>query len=179
MLKICIKTEIPPKPNTKDVIIIFIEIAFMWMQEIWEIPFVISKKPINIGLINEDGICKKLKKGAKKIVKAGSIWLSSKIDIITENKTTKPPIIKSVEVAFDILVAIIEPKLENEISLLFCGLKWNADKVFFFQNLNIKPTVRQAKIWDISKRIPIVLLPYIVIPIVPIIKSGPRIICKT
>ena len=101
MLKICIKTEIPPKPNTKDVIIIFIEIAFMWMQEIWEIPFVISKKPINIGLINEDGICKKLKKGAKKIVKAGSIWLSSKIDIITENKTTKPPIIKSVEVAFE------------------------------------------------------------------------------
>ena len=53
------------------------------------------------------------------------------------------------------------------------------DEVFFFQNLKIKPTVRQDKIWDISKRKPIVELPYIVTPIVPIIKSGPWIVRKT
>ena len=34
MLKICSKTEIPPKPNTKDVIIKFKEIALICIEEI-------------------------------------------------------------------------------------------------------------------------------------------------
>lgn len=119
ILIICNKTEIPPKPSINEVRIILIEMAFICIQEILEIPFVISKKPINIGFTNEFGICKKLKNGVEKFVKNGNIWLSSKIEIITENNTTNPPIIKSVDVAFDILAAIIVPKLEMEMSFFW------------------------------------------------------------
>ena len=47
-----------------------------------------------------------------------------------------------------------------------------------FQNLNKNPTVRDASICVISNKKPIVELPNILIPTVPIINKGPRIICE-
>jgi len=47
-----------------------------------------------------------------------------------------------------------------------------------FQNLNKKPTVIQAKIWVIKSKNPIVEFANILIPTVPNINKGPRIISK-
>ena len=49
---------------------------------------------------------------------------------------------------------------------------------FFFQNLNKNPTVIQAKMCVIKRRIPIIVLPYINMPTVPIINKGPELFVK-
>ena len=98
----------------------------------------------------------------------------SKIEIITENRTTKPPIFKIVVIEFEILFIIIVPKLKlallEEISVF-------TNKVFLlgFQNLNKNPIVREPKIWVKSKIIPIFELQKIEIPTVPKINKGPEL----
>lgn len=71
------------------------------------------------------------------------------MQIITENKTTKPPIITTVEVALFKLLDNISPKFEIHIfEILFSDLvTLYVLKVeeFFFQNLKNMPTVKAPK----------------------------------
>ena len=96
----------------------FIEIFFICIEDINEIPLVISKKPIIKGDIKSLGKLKILKVGSKSLEQIFNIWLVLKIEIITEKRTIKPPIIKIVDVAFAILSDKIAPKSENNILLL-------------------------------------------------------------
>ena len=107
----------PPNPNKNAVRIIFIEIAFIGILEIKEIPFVISKKPVSKGAIKFIGRCKSSKKGTRVIVSKFINLLAWKIEIITEKITTKPPIIITVEVALDIELAIASPKFDKDTLL--------------------------------------------------------------
>ena len=101
-------------------------------------------------LESSDGILNLLHIGLNSIFTIFVIPLTLKIDIITENKTTNPPIIKIVEVAEDMALARFSPNVETEIG---CNLFSNSDVLyiilgllFLFQNLNIKPTVKHARI---------------------------------
>ena len=96
-----------------------------------------------------------------------------KIEIITENRTTKPPIFKIVVIEFEILFIIIVPKLEFSFFIL---LFWKRIVFLFgFQNLNKNPTVNAPKICVKSKIIPILELLKIEIPTVPKINKGPEL----
>ena len=64
------------------------------------IPFVISKNPVNKGVINWVSICKKLKKGNSKIDKLCNMPLVVNIDMMLEKITIKPPINKIVEIQY-------------------------------------------------------------------------------
>ena len=63
MLNTCSKTDIPPKPNKKEVKIIFIESFLQAIVEKEEMPFVISIKPLSRGKQNDVSIFNKLKIG--------------------------------------------------------------------------------------------------------------------
>ncbi|MCI9064017.1 MAG: hypothetical protein HFJ17_05395 [Clostridia bacterium] len=97
----------------------FIEICLMCMDDIKEIPLVISKLPISKGDANAVGISKTEKAGDTICEHMVITLLTLKIEIITENRTTNPPIIKIVEVALVILSANTLPKLEKDILFLF------------------------------------------------------------
>ena len=113
MLSTCNKTEIPPNPSKNAANSIFIVIAFICIPEIREIPLVISSIPVKKGEIKLVGICNKLNAGISIFENIPKILLVFNIEIITENRTTKPPIKRIVEGAFFMLIAIISPKLEN------------------------------------------------------------------
>lgn len=73
-----------------------------------------------------------------------------KIDIITENITTNPPIITIVWMAFIILLAKTSPKLENVKvvvveELIFLGEIISLSS--YFQNLNKSPTKTHEIKW--------------------------------
>ena len=181
MLIICNNTEIPPIPSRKEASIIFIDMFFIWILDIRERPFVISKIPIINGSIKEAGICIVLNNGISSMFIIYITWLSFNIEIITENITIKPPIIKIVDVALEIEFAINSPKftkeavLEDEFDIILRFFVF----VGVYQNLNKIPTVIDDNICVMRSKIPIVVLPNILIPIVPTMKRGPRIICKT
>ena len=78
-------------------------------------PFVNSKMPEMKPVENFSGICKKLNIGLNKFVRTFKSWLFCRIEIITENKTTNPPINKIVLIEFVILFPIIPPKFDREI----------------------------------------------------------------
>lgn len=187
MLSTCKKTEKPPIPSKNEVKIIFVEIAFIGIEAIKAMPFVISKNPVSVGATKLLGIWKKLKNGIEVNVNIFNRRLALNIDIITEKITTKPPIISRVEVAFEIDVASISPKLEKDIfgvkdilvSFLLELIFEDVEIDLYFQNLNKKPTVRQAKKCVINSKNPIEELPNILIPTVPIMNRGPGVICKT
>ena len=132
---------------------------FSGMLHIILSPFVNSKIPEIKPEENFSGICKKWKMGFKQLVKMSINWLVCNIEIITENKTTKPPIIRIVEIADWMLVPSISPKFETVIfwSLLSYLETLYFLKVteFFFQNLNKIPTVIHPKICVIKSKIPI------------------------
>lgn len=69
ILQTCNNTDIPPNPSRNAVKIIFNDISLIFIKEINEIPFVISKIPVNRGTINEDGICKISNMGLSKLEK--------------------------------------------------------------------------------------------------------------
>ena len=103
------------------------------------------------------------------------------MEIITENRTTNPPINKIVLIEFVILFPIIPPKLDKEMLLVDAFDEEFAVTdclIFDFQNLKIIPTVIEANKWLISNKIPIVELPNIEIPTVPKINSGPELFVK-
>ena len=167
-------------PSKNAVRIILIDIALICMFETKAIPFVISKIPVINGEANGVGICSNLKQGDTNNVKILSNLLALNIEIITENKTTNPPIIIIVEVALKIEFDNISPKFEKAIffdsweELLEVLLKGE----FFFQNLNKNPTVIQESKCVIKSKKPISELPNIFIPTVPIINKGPELLVK-
>lgn len=109
--------DIPPNPSKNEASIILIDIVLIWIFAIAEMPLVISKIPVKTGLMNTLGICKTLKNGIKNLLTILKKWLWLRIETITENITTKPPIISIVEVALDIELANTSPKLLKEILL--------------------------------------------------------------
>ena len=148
MLSTCSNTEIPPNPSKKAVKIIFIESFLQAIDDIELIPFVISKKPQIIGLIKEVSILIKLNKGERHVDKMFRIPLDFKIEITLEKITTNPPINRIVEILLVILSANTSPKLEKETGL-FLLTKCEGKSVleeFLFQNLNMIPTLIQARI---------------------------------
>ena len=66
-------------------------------------------------VVNFSGICKKLNIGVNKLVITFKSWLFCKIEIITENKTTNPPINKIVLIEFVMLFPITPPKFDRDI----------------------------------------------------------------
>ena len=88
------------------------------------------------------------------------------IDKNTENVTTKPPITKTVEIAFWILLPKIFPRLLRVIvskifDFVICFVE-NLDEnlLFFVDNLpNIIPTEIAARIWVIKRRNPVLVSP--------------------
>ena len=119
ILKTCNKTDKPPKPSKKLVTIIFIDIFFKLIHEIKLIPFVISKIPVNREFINCDRMLNLVQIGVKTKFIIFIILLEFKIEMITENKITNPPIIKIVFIADLMLFPSISPRFENDI---FCNL---------------------------------------------------------
>lgn len=71
--------------------------------EILLMPFVISRIPVIDAGKKLEGICSKLDIGVKRFESIISILLESKIEIITENNTTKPPTSKIVEIELEML----------------------------------------------------------------------------
>ena len=106
-------TEKPPKPSKKLQAVILIEISFKGMLATSLTPFVNSTIPDKIGVINWVGIWKAEKIGAIVIEASSNKWLWFKIEIITENRTTNPPINKIVEIEFIILLPSTSPSEEK------------------------------------------------------------------
>lgn len=110
MLKTCNNTEIPPKPSINAHNTIFTEMLFVAIDVISEIPFVSSIIPDIIGLANEKPRLSNFKIGYNMYDTISNILLLFKIDIITENITTKPPIIIIVLLDSKMASERIEPK---------------------------------------------------------------------
>lgn len=159
MLKTWSKIESPPNPSRKAVTIMFVEIFFSFIKDTMLIPLVISKIPVNTDAIIWEGRFKNVQTGLSKIQTKSVIPLTFKIEIITENKTIKPPIIRIVEIADWMLEPSTSPKFETVIfwSLLSYLEILYFLKVaeFFFQNLNKIPTVIHPKICVIKSKMPI------------------------
>ncbi len=117
MLNTCKKTENPPKPSKKDVSIMLIDIVFMDIDVINDIPFVISRKPVNKGAMKEDGMFIKLKIGEKIRVNKFNNLLDLNIEIITENIITNPPIIMILDIEEEIELDKTSPKFDIFILL--------------------------------------------------------------
>lgn len=172
----------PPKPNKKAVSTIFIEIFLQTMEEIVLIPFVISNKPVKNPCVKLISKLKKTKIGLIKFAKTPRIPLVFNIDIILENNTTNPPIIRSVEMLFVMLSDRISPRLskftglELEVILVFSTIVSFFE--FFFQNLKTIPTVIHPKKCVINNNIPIEVFLKSNIPTVPIINKGPELFVK-
>ena len=77
----------------------FKEIFLSFIKETILIPLVISKRPVKTEAIIFDGMPKKRQTGSSKIHTKSVIPLTFKMEIITENKTTNPPIMRIVEIA--------------------------------------------------------------------------------
>ena len=125
----CSNTENPPNPNKKAEIIIFVEIFLIGILETIFIPFVSSIIPEIMPFEKLVGIFKAERIGFIVYDKASNKWLLFKIDIITENRTTKPPIIITVEIALFMLVVKTSPKLENVASFFSVFPEGNLFKV--------------------------------------------------
>ena len=93
----------------------FKEIFLSFIKDTILIPLVISKRPVKTEAIIFDGMSKKRQTGSSKIHTKSVIPLTFKMEIITENKTTNPPIIRMVEMADWILVPSTSPKFETVI----------------------------------------------------------------
>ena len=118
ILKTCKNIESPAIPKRKAVIIILKESSLIFIQDIKDIPLVISNIPTSRGEIYWLGILKKEKVGVSILSNTETTWLTLKIEIITEKITTNPPIIKMVDIALVILSDKASPKLEN-VNLYF------------------------------------------------------------
>jgi len=84
------------------------------MDEIRDIPFVISNIPVRNGAMKQEGICKTSKIGTKILEITYNIELDWSIETITEKITINPPIIRIVDVAFVILELKASPRLESD-----------------------------------------------------------------
>lgn len=175
------KIEIPPKPSKNAQIITLTDIALNGIFEIIATPFVSSIIPENTPFAKLLGKLIVFNKGEASKPKKSNILELLKMEIITLNSMTNPPIIKIVLIELIILFCNIEPKLLKLVIVLvfkwFVSFKFRLEELFFlnFQNLKIIPTVKQASICVKNNIRPIVVLPKRDIPTVPIIKSGPEL----
>lgn len=145
-------------------------------------PLVTSNKPITEALINSTLILNRLNIGVKTNSNTwrSPLWIS--MDIITLNKTTKPPIRSSVFIEFKIDFDKISPSDSNEIDLLLFLKEWtlsNLEMDFFEQKPVNIPTDIAANKWVISNKKPIMELLKSPIPTVAIINRGPELLVKT
>ena len=115
ILSTCSIIEIPPKPSKKEHIIILIEIHLLGIPLINFTPFVSSIIPetmeVDMLVLFIPNI---LKIGVTILENMCKIPLLFKIDIITLNKTTNPPIIIIVLIADIMLLLKTSPKLEKD-----------------------------------------------------------------
>ena len=118
ILKTWSNTDKPPKPNKNAHRTIFVVRALHGTPETRDTPFVSSTKPVKIGFINEISILNNLKIGCNVYAQIDSKLLVLKIEIITENNTTKPPITSVVFMALKILFPRTSPKLDKLHCLL-------------------------------------------------------------
>lgn len=169
ILKTWSKIESPPKPSKNAEIIIFTEIALKGILDITETPFVSSIIPVNKPSANEVGSSKVLSIGEMIIDKMSKTLVLLRIDKITLNSITKPPIMTIVVIELIMLFWRIVPKLLKEGAILvfeaivLFKLRF-LDFLLNFQNLKIIPTVKQDKRWVINKIRPIVVFPKREIP---------------
>ena len=91
----------------------FTDIALMGTEDIKDIPFVISKKPVINGATKEDGILIILKLGEIINVRIFNNLLVLNIEIITENNTTKPPTIIILDIDEDMDFDNNSPKFDK------------------------------------------------------------------
>lgn len=96
ILKTCKSIEIPPNPSKKLHTIIFIDIDFIGIFEARDTPFVSSTMPEKIAFPNESGMFNTERIGLIKNDKNLKAPILLRIDIITLNSTTNPPIITTV-----------------------------------------------------------------------------------
>lgn len=146
----------PPKPKTKDENTIIVE---RFLEGIWVSifnPLVSSIKPENIGLIKFVLILSMSKTGYNIFEAMSNNPELFNIEIITENRITKPPIITTVLMAFIILLDKTSPKFAKVtiLLLLLVGIYKLVLLSLYFQNLNNIPTIIHAKIWVIKRSIP-------------------------
>lgn len=159
-------TEIPPNPSKNAHKIIFIEMFLQATLQTSDIPFVSSIIPEIIELAKEISTLKILRIGCNRSESACNILLLFKIEIITENITTNPPIIIIVLLESIIAFESISPKFENVhncllgVFLELYELKSYLELVLFLlwtleTRPNIIPTVNADKICVISNNNPI------------------------
>lgn len=111
MLNTCKRTERPPNPSKKAHIIIFTERDLFGMAHTLLTPFVSSIIPEKMLSQNSGDNPKMLNKGENALLKMSKKCVLSSIELITENKTTNPPIITIVFMEFFILIPNTSPKL--------------------------------------------------------------------
>ena len=119
-------------------------------------------------------------KFAKKLAIPVKISKFDKMEMITENKTTNPPMDRMVEIDFLIASPKISPRLETRISSLLSDLKFLKvmSTLSFFQKRKTRPTQSEARIWLINKVLPRATLPKRETPTEPKIKIGPELLVK-
>ena len=185
MLKTWSKIEIPPKPSKKADIIIFKEIALNGILAITDTPFVSSIIPAKSPLANEEGMFKVFSKGESTNSNKSNIPELFRIEIITLNNTTKPPIIRIVFIELMMLAPRIAPKLLKSggsfLLILLSKLLYLFLVAFlpFFQNLKIIPTVKEARRCVKKSKRPIVVFPKREMPNSSNNKQRARIIGKS
>lgn len=118
MLKTCNNTEIPPKPSKNAHKIILHESDLFAVELTRETPLVNSIIPEINGFAKEVLMCKNLRGTYNGYENTSRILLFSKMDSITENMTTNPPIMIIVLLDSNIAFARIAPRLlKVQISL--------------------------------------------------------------
>ena len=110
ILNTCSTTERPPKPSKNETNITIVEKLFVWIKHNFFNPFVTSTIPKITLLEKLVGI---LNTEYSTLERIDIILLDCSIEVITENRTTKPPIVTMVLTDFVILVDKISPKLEK------------------------------------------------------------------
>lgn len=122
MLRTCKSTESPPKPSRKAHIMMFMEMFLFGIAHTLLTPFVSSIIPEKMLSQNSGDNPKMLNKGENAVLKISKKCVLSSIELITENKTTNPPIITIVFMEFFMLIPRTSPKLSIFTIPRRCGI---------------------------------------------------------
>lgn len=185
MLKTCSNTDIPPNPSKNAQMMILKERALLVTELTSNTPLVSSIIPEMTGLAKDKSIFKSFNGMHNKYENISKILLFPKIEIITENITTNPPIIIIVLLDSSIALESMLPKLLNVHNSLVDEL-YECSKILFlnlcFKRANCPnkiPIVIAESVCVINKSKPILELENIEIPHCSNYKERTRIICKT
>ena len=185
MLNTCSITDIPPNPSKKAQIVILVERFFVAIFETAKIPVVSSNIPEIIGDEKADGICNSFNIGDIILESSIRTLPFDSMESITENNTTKPPIMISVLLDSIIAVESTSPKLEKVMNLFLkvgvVDVLWIlvVDEFFILDIIpRITPILIADRIWVISNKKPIEVFEKRVTPTVPIMNNGPELFVK-